>query len=140
MALFQKEEHMKLTNKVMAKWVLILLGMTLGIECFDSIRRPIDVQMEIIKMAIANYIAQEGTCPVSLDTLVQKRYFWEEKYLVDPWGEAIGHEYSGDENFVVWSLGPDKKSMTKDDIIRAYPSSYAESWKAKHVQPDATSP
>ena len=119
----------------MAKWVLILLGMTIGIECLGSIRRPIDVQMWKIELDIMNYWSQEGYLPTSLDALTQRPYGLKKEDLIDPWGKAIGYEYSGDENFVVWSLGPDKKKGTADDIIRGFSPSYAESWKAKNLPP-----
>ena len=53
MALFQKKENMKMTNKVMAKWFLILLGMTMGIDCLGSrIVSMIYVQMRKIELRI----------------------------------------------------------------------------------------
>ena len=121
----------------MAKWVLLLLGMTLGIECLGSrIVSMIYVQMRTIELRIMNYRSQEGKFPASLDALAQWPYIkWKNEDIIDPWGEAIGYEYSGDENFVIWSLGPDKKKGTADDIIRGFPPSYAESWKAKNLPP-----
>ena len=86
-------------------------------------------------MAITNYMVQEGEFPVSLEALVQRRYFLEKQYLVDPWGESIGYEHGEGEDFVIWSSGPDKKLGTADDIIDGFPPSYVASWKAKNLPP-----
>ena len=126
---------MKLTNKVMAKWVLLLLGMTMGTECLGSRRiSMIDIQMKRIRSAIVVYRGTEGDFPASLDALAQRPYGLKKEDLIDPWGEAFGHDYSGDE-YVVWSSGPDKKKGTADDIVIGSLQSYVNSWKAKNLPP-----
>ena len=94
----------------------------------------INIQMSIINTAIIGYEAQEGKLPVSLDVLTQRPYGLKKETLVDPWGEVIRYEYSGEENFIIWSSGPDKKTGTADDRFDGYPKSYVESWRAKLMQ------
>ena len=125
---------MKLINKVMAKWVLILLGMTLGIECLGVIHDPLNLQMWKLRSAIVVYRGTEGEFPTSLDALTQRPYGLKKEDLIDPWGEAFGHDYSRDE-YVVWSSGPDRKKGTADDIVIGSLQSYVESWKAKNLPP-----
>ena len=135
MALLLEKENMKMRNKVMAKWVLIIIGMTMGIECLGRTFVPmITVRMDRIYYEIIDYRAREGEFPASLDALTQRPYSLKKEDLVDPWGEAFGYDYNKDE-YVVWSSGPDKKKGTADDIVKGFPPSYEESWKAKNLSP-----
>ena len=119
----------------MAKWVLIIIGMTMGIECLGRTFVPmITVQMDRIYYDIMDYRAREGEFPASLDALTQRPYDLKKEDLVDPWGEAFRYDYSKDE-YVVWSSGPDKKKGTADDIVRGSLPSFVESWKAKNLPP-----
>ena len=86
------------------------------------------------------YVAGDGNFPESLDKLTQpwgreKEFppLLQKEDIIDPWGEPYGYEIEN-QYYVIFSSGPDKKKMTKDDIIRTYPSSYEESWKLKQIR------
>jgi len=66
---------------------------------------------------------QEGldalrNCPPSIDPSNYKPVVTGE-IRVDPWGSPLNYEYpgsSGDDDFDLWSNGPDMQSGTQDDI------------------------
>ncbi len=58
-------------------------------------------------------------------------YLEEQKLPVDPWGNAYRYEYPGtrgsqSEQPAIWSLGPDGKDNTPDDVVN---------WDATEQQP-----
>ena len=102
---------------------------------------PVYSRIVSLYSATQNYmVAGDGNLPDSLDKLTQpwgrdKEFppLLQKEDIIDPWGEPYGYEIE-DHYFVIFSSGPDKKRMTKDDLIRTYPSSYAESWKLKQIR------
>ncbi len=51
----------------------------------------------------------------------QGPYIKSDKVPIDPWGSAYRYEYPGQNNSIgepdIWSLGPDHKDNTEDDIV-----------------------
>jgi len=130
---------MKKTRKGITRWVLVLLGIILGIECLGSKRDPFYIKIKTVEMAIAEYRVREGLWPSSLEELtlsIDGRHpFLYKETTIDSWGEPFGFECGGPEDScIVWSTGPDRKLGTADDIVEGHPMMVAR-WREKHGLP-----
>ncbi len=68
-----------------------------------------------IAVAVKLYRLETGVYPASLDAVT--RYL--EKKPVDPWGSTYRYRFLGDTHipeFELWSIGPDKREGTNDDV------------------------
>lgn len=85
-----------------------------------------EAQMNTIKTAILQYRTHNRTMPGELEFLVKpppnariKRQYIDESGIIDPWGEKYQLRNPGKKNpqgFDIFSMGPDKKEGTDDDI------------------------
>ena len=85
-------------------------------------RKPVKEEDKAARVVrqLTNYTygvqSEHGTQP-DLETLKEKlqRYPYEVRWPKDPWGAPYVYEVSGDD-FAIFSMGPDGKAHTEDDI------------------------
>jgi len=131
---------MKTKRKFNVKYVLIILGVILGIGCayFVYLKRDVivyehppvplphtRVKIADIEKTITLYtMNHNGKLPASLGELLEfastqydskKKPLLKKEDLIDPWGEPFRYEPKG-RRFTIISSGPDKIMGTEDDI------------------------
>ena len=136
----KKEKVMRNTHKFVFALLLSWLGFSdesnVKADVIASKTASTRSQITDIVKAINIYAMEHSDkLPDSLDVLVESDdSLLGKEFLLDSWGEPIGYEHNG-HGFVLKSSGPDRKMGTADDIIRGWPKSYEERWKARHTQP-----
>jgi hypothetical protein len=136
---------MKMKQNLNVKSVLILLGITLGIESLGDVILPaVRVKFSHIEKAIHIYaMTHNGKFPDSLGELFQfastnydygKQPLLKKEDLIDPWGEPFEYEYS-EKKYIIRSSGPDRKMGTEDDILEGHIEAYQRGWKPEQTPP-----
>ena len=128
----ERKTVMNWTRTVITKWVLVMLGTVLSLECLGS-TKP-NAYIWHIWSAVWIYQSQHGKFPYSLDEITQPGYGLKKENLIDRWGEPIGLAHDEDD-FVLISSGPDRKLGTADDIVWGSDPLYVACWKEKHGLP-----
>lgn len=102
-----------------------------GVISYSELQRARIYVNESLPSALETYKIDIGEYPTSnmglealLEAPVGLEHKWKGPYasgnFLDPWGNEYRYEYPsrhGDGTFDIWSLGPDKRENTDDDIV-----------------------
>lgn len=105
-------------------WLILALPVLLGAQTCAPTEGSPDfgtlLRMRALRVGIAEYVADHGRFPDSLDELCPEpevcRHFPPEGQPVDAWGNRVIYERSGGE-YELRSIGRDKQPYTADDLV-----------------------
>jgi hypothetical protein len=74
------------------------------------------VQIRSLRDGVARYQVLKGTPPRALDELVKEKVLHGDRLPKDPWGEPYVYTLRADGEYEIYSMGPDRKAGTDDDV------------------------
>ena len=87
-------------------------------HCF---RRQVDEDIEKLSHLVGHIYRTTGDLPIEQDFSLTP--YWQQyrpgfPEPIDPFdGNAYGYQRMGNNRFLIWSVGPDGKNNTEDDIL-----------------------